>query len=90
MTTTFGVTFEECKLGPVGKLSLPAADRNSNVTIYVVLNMNHVYFKSLVEGEFEMRSYGECEYIDYSGRKVTIKHNLNEWNQLEIRITIDD
>ena len=88
--TTFGVSFEDCKLGPVGKLSLPAPGSDNNVRVYVVLNMNHVYFKSLIEGELEIRSYGECDYIDFNGHKVTIKHTLNEWDELEIRITIED
>ena len=91
MSTTIGVTFEDCKLGPVGKLSLPSPDRSGNVNVYVILNMNHIYFKSLLEGELNLRCYGECEYTDYNGRTVTIKHeDVNVWNQLEITITIED
>lgn len=90
MSTTIGLIFENVTLGPVGKLSLPAPDRNHNVTVYVVLNMNHVYFKSLVDGDFNLRSYGECDYTNYNGRKVTIKHSLNRWDDLEITVTIED
>ena len=91
MSTTIGVVFDNCKLGPVGELSLPAPNRSGNVKVYVILNMNHIYIRSLVEGELNLRCYGECEYTDYNGNKVTIKSDgLTVWNEVGITITIED
>ena len=89
MSTTIGVVFDNCKLGPVGKLVLPAPHRTGNIKVDVIVNINNVTFRS-IDRSIDLRCIGICEYRDYAGHNVTIRHDRNEWNDLEITITIED
>ena len=90
MSTTFGVRFKYATLGPAAKLSLPAPKKNGNINVDVIVNINHITIRS-IDRSIDLRSYGECEYTDYNGRRVTIKHHdIDTWHELEISITIED
>ena len=89
MTTTFGVVIDNVRLGVVGKLVLPAPNRTGNIKVDVIVNINHVTFRS-IDRSIDLRCIGICEYRDYAGHNVTIRHDRNEWNDLEITITIED
>lgn len=83
--STFGVIFNDVTVGPVGKLVLPAPHRTGNIKVDVIVNMNHITFRSIGRS-IDLRSFGVCEYTDHDGNIITIKHEINEWNDLKITI----